>query len=62
MAKEFTVFCWDCGKETVNRVIDREFSGFERLFLGIVSLGISEIGNTKTGECRKCGRINKKYD
>jgi hypothetical protein len=60
MAKEFTAFCWDCGKTTVHKIIEREYSGVTRVVFGILTLGVSEAGNTKTGECTKCGRINKK--
>lgn len=59
MKKKYLVgYCRKCGKNTKHEVIRCEDNIAERLFLGIVTLGISEAtGHLYECECIKCGEI-----
>lgn len=63
MKKSIVRYCYRCECETEHRLIEtkRLFEGASRVFLGIVTLGISETANEIAIEgkykCTECGNI-----
>lgn len=60
MIKRYLVgYCRNCHKNTKQEIIRCGEPFAERLFLGLITLGISEIaGHTYQCECTKCGEAN----
>ena len=51
-------YCWKCGRTTKQEVIRCTESVAERLFLGIMTLGMNEMfGHSYQCECTECGSI-----
>jgi ribosomal protein L44E len=49
------IYCRKCEKETQHE-IRKKVTGFERVFFGVFSLGLSEGLNESIIECRECGK------
>lgn len=59
MGKKFVCYCYNCRKETKHKYIQKDTGVAERLFLGLCTVGLSEVFVRKIGECCRCGEINE---
>ena len=59
MSKYITRYCWECGEKQKHRVLRYDLDGRKRIVLGIFTLGLSELFNSKTVECCRCGIVNE---
>lgn len=49
-------WCKDCNRETPHDYWRRHDSAVERIFLGIVTMGVSEACNDHIYQCQCCGK------
>ena len=59
------LYCKKCENYTKHDYVSREIvgvndMGFARVFLGLLSLGVSEITTDTYWECEKCGEIRSR--
>lgn len=59
MKKNTVGYCWNCGEETVHRVIECEDSAIWRTFETILTCGFGALfEHDYKCQCTKCGKIN----
>lgn len=51
-------YCKNCGK-ICKHTKTKEDTGFERIFMGIMTLGFAEMVNANIYQCGKCGKVSK---
>ena len=49
-------YCRKCKEITPHDVKTDDFTGFERVFFALVTIGVSEMTRESYYECQKCGK------
>lgn len=57
--RKYVCYCSKCRKDTIHEFVCKEETGAKRLFMGVVTLGLSELDNENVCQCTRCGNVNK---
>lgn len=65
MSKKKVLYCWECGKNTVHELVNKEKMLEDcpvllRGFMAVASFGVSEIPYDVNYQCTRCGELRHK--